>query len=251
MKVPSLLPGSDLYHIISSSSTSSSIYQSQVYIHPQSLTISHTITMKFAIIPLALATAASAAPIVEEIKHAVGWTKKGGKGSWGSSGPFHFTSTYDVIATPDQVVDNNNTFTGGLAGAIGYFNYGINSKENVICYNITLVNFQGEYQSPARTATHIHQAEKGKAGPPRIAFPNPVAVEGYQNVRRSVGCLTGPFVTGVNATGVDTGSGFKVSQIEENPEGFFTDVHSSLAVPGAVRGQLGDDYKKDCPEDKN
>lgn len=67
-------------------------------------------------------------------------------------------------------------------------------------------------------------------------------VEGESKVRRSVGCLTGPFVTGLNGTGanagVDTGSGFHVSRIEKDPEAFFVDVHSSLAVPGAVRGQV-------------
>lgn len=39
--------------------------------------------------------------------------------------------------------------------------------------------------------------------------------------------------------GADTGDGFHVSQIEENPAMFFSDVHSSEAVPGATRGQLG------------
>ena len=57
--------------------------------------------------------------------------------------------------------------------------------------------------------------------------------------RTSIGCLKGPFTTGVVMEGMDTGEGFHVKQIEENPSGFFTDVHSSLAVPGAVRGQLG------------
>merc|ERR1711915_899552 len=38
-------------------------------------------------------------------------------------------------------------------------------------------------------------------------------------------CMDGPFE-------------FTVKQIEDNPSAFFTDVHSSLAVPGAVRGQL-------------
>ena len=57
--------------------------------------------------------------------------------------------------------------------------------------------------------------------------------------RNSIGCLTGPFRTGVAPDGTDTGEGFHVRQIEENPAMFFTDVHSSLAVPGAVRGQLG------------
>lgn len=57
--------------------------------------------------------------------------------------PFVFTSTYSIVATPDQVVNPQNQFTGGLAGAIGYYNFGINSYENTICYNITLVGFQG------------------------------------------------------------------------------------------------------------
>ena len=151
---------------------------------------------------------------------------------------FPFTSTYHVIATPDQVVDTNNTFTGGLAGAKGLYKLGINSAENTICYNITLYDFQGNYQSPALTATHLHEAVKGKAGPPRIAFPNPTPIGG--NLRRSVGCLVGPFKTGLNVTGTqtDTGATFHVSQIEANPKGFFADVHSSLAVAGAVRGQL-------------
>jgi hypothetical protein len=94
---------------------------------------------------------------------------------------------------------------------------------------------KGAYQSPARTATHIHQAAKGKAGPPRIAFPNPV---GDDRVRYSVGCLIGPFLTGVNASGIDTGTGFKVKQIEADPASFFTDVHTTAFSQGAVRGQL-------------
>merc|ERR1712193_393051 len=93
---------------------------------------------------LAVTASASAAP----------W--KDGKKSWGGhwkggwkngheekcmDGPFEFTSTYSVVATPDQVVNSDNEFTGG----------------------------------------------------------------------------------------------FTVKQIEDNPSAFFTDVHSSLAVPGAVR----------------
>ena len=54
--------------------------------------------------------------------------------------------------------------------------------------------------------------------------------------------MSGPFTTGVLAppmTGVDTGTGFKLAQIEANPAGFFTDSHTKLFVPGVVRGQLG------------
>merc|ERR1711959_701225 len=118
--------------------------------------------------------------------------------------------------------------------------YGINSKDDVICYDIVLKGVTGDYQSAAKTATHIHEAPKGRAGPPRLAFPNPQPLGDY---RRSKGCLKGPFTTGINVTGsnppVDTGAGFKVAQIEANPAGFFTDAHTTLYVPGVVRGQLG------------
>ncbi|KAJ6784800.1 hypothetical protein PWT90_08057 [Aphanocladium album] len=152
--------------------------------------------------------------------------------------PFSFTSTFHVVATPDKVVDSQNNYTGGLQGGSGIFRFGINSNENVICYNITINGFRGDYQSPARSATHIHEAAVGKSGPPRIAFPNPVG-DG-EGLRTSIGCLTGPFITGINASGTDTGDGFHVRQIEKNPSMFFADVHSSLAVPGAFRGQLGE-----------
>lgn len=93
----------------------------------------------------------------------------------------------------------------------------------------------GPYQSMARTATHIHQGPRGRAGPPRIALPNP---EGPEDRKISTGCLTGPFKTGILANGVDTGDGFHVRDIVANPSNFFTDTHTSRFVPGAVRGQL-------------
>ena len=107
---------------------------------------------------------------------------------------------------------------------------------DLICWHITLTNFRGDYSSPARTATHIHSAARGQSGPPRIAFPNPVG-DGHEKV--SVGCMTGPFTTGLKGPdGKDTGEGFMVKMIEQNPAAYMADVHSSLAVPGAVRGQL-------------
>lgn len=56
--------------------------------------------------------------------------------------------------------------------------------------------------------------------------------------------MRGPFTTGIMANNRDTGEGFHVRQIEQNPSGFFTDVHSSLALPGAARGQLN--ARKGC-----
>ncbi|KAI4227284.1 MAG: hypothetical protein LQ349_006732 [Xanthoria aureola] len=148
-----------------------------------------------------------------------------------------FTSTFHVLATPDQVVNGttNPVFTGGLPGAQATYDFGINADLDLICYNIRLTGFRGEYQSPAKTATHVHEGAKGKNGPPRLAFPNPA---GDGDVRVSVGCLQGPFTTGLIQNGQDTGTGFRVQQIQDNPSGFFADVHSSLAVPGAARGQF-------------
>lgn len=98
----------------------------------------------------------------------------------------------------------------------------------------------GPYESPATTATHIHEAALGQAGPPRIAFPNPEPADsGPEVVKRSSGCLQGPFTTGIQANGQDTGTGFTLAQIEANPAGFFTDSHTAAFVPGVVRAQLG------------
>jgi CHRD domain len=113
---------------------------------------------------------------------------KDGYGNGGcKNGPFKFTSTYSVVATPDQVV-NGTTPTGGLPGCTGFYDFGINSDLDLICYSIKLVGFRGQYQSPARTATHLHQAARGQSGPPRLAFPNP-AGDGLE--RFSYGCMMG------------------------------------------------------------
>ncbi|EHK98632.1 hypothetical protein GLAREA_07741 [Glarea lozoyensis ATCC 20868] len=150
-----------------------------------------------------------------------------GQGKW--------TSTYHVKAIGAEV-RNGTTPAPGPADAVGYFDFQINSKEDKICYQITLYNVAGVPQSPAKTATHIHEAVRGASGPPRLAFNNPV---GDDKMRYSEGCLTGPFTTGLNgADGKDTATGFKVAQIEANPKGFFTDHHTSLFTLGVVRGQL-------------
>jgi hypothetical protein len=97
----------------------------------------------------------------------------------------------------------------------------------------------GPFSSPAVTATHIHEAAEGASGPPRIAFPNPEPQDsGPEVVKRSSGCIQGPFSTGILAEGVDTGTGFRLAQIEANPAGFFTDSHTAVSVPGVVRAQL-------------
>lgn len=148
---------------------------------------------------------------------------------------FEFDAVIGTIATPDQV-RNGTTPVPGQPGASGIYKFGLQSSTNTICYNITFLGVSGEYRSPALTATHIHEAARGASGPPRIVFPNPV---GDDTRRVSVGCLTGPFRTGINGTnGADTGTGFNVQQIIDNPTGFFSDAHTVAFPLGVVRGQL-------------
>lgn len=52
----------------------------------------------------------------------------------GDFGPFSFTSTFNLIATPDRVVDMEDTLVAGEAGSMGFYNYGINSELDIICY---------------------------------------------------------------------------------------------------------------------
>merc|ERR1712124_203061 len=90
---------------------------------------------------LAVTASASAAPWRDGKKSWGGHWKGGWKNGHEEKcmdGPFEFTSTYSVVATPDQVVNSDNEFTGGLEGTKGFYEYGINSKEDYICWNIVL-----------------------------------------------------------------------------------------------------------------
>ncbi|WP_072313907.1 CHRD domain-containing protein [Agrococcus sp. Marseille-P2731] len=151
--------------------------------------------------------------------------------------PAEFTSAFTVMATPDQVINADGEVAPGQEGATGTFMFRINSELDVICYDITLEGVSGDYQSPADTATHIHEAAKGEPGPPRIAFPNPEPIG--EGPRTSSGCMEGPFTTGVEAdNGMDTGEGFTLAQIEADPAAFTGDSHTVDFAAGVVRGQL-------------
>ncbi|QJY48162.1 CHRD domain-containing protein [Pseudonocardia broussonetiae] len=150
--------------------------------------------------------------------------------------PSSFTSMITAMATPDAVVNPDGVVTPGEPGATGTFDYRINSELEIICYDITLRGVTPPYMSPARTATHIHQAAEGAAGPPRIAFPDPQ--DAGDGILRSEGCLQGPFTTGIMANGADTGEGFSLAAIEADPSAFSTDTHTATFTAGAVRGQL-------------
>ncbi|SFP92618.1 CHRD domain-containing protein [Geodermatophilus dictyosporus] len=150
--------------------------------------------------------------------------------------PATFTSAFTAMAAPDQVVDPDGVPTPGTPGASGTFTYRINSDLEIICYEITLSGVTPPFQSPAKTATHIHQAAAGQPGPPRIALPNPED-DGTGRLVSS-GCLQGPFTTGVVTDGTDTGEGFTLAEIEADPSAFATDTHTTANPAGAVRGQL-------------
>lgn len=151
--------------------------------------------------------------------------------------PDSFTSMFTSNATPDAVINPDGVSAPGEPGATGTFNFRINSTEEIICWDITLNGVTPPFQSMARTATHVHQAAAGMAGPPRLAFPNPT--DAGNGTLNSNGCMQGPFTTGIEgADGNDTGTGFTLAQIEADPAAFAADTHTSTYVPGVVRGQL-------------
>lgn len=53
-----------------------------------------------------------------------------------------FTSVWKIVGTPDQVVLANGTAAPGQLTSIGYYNFGINSETDTICWvraNISLL----------------------------------------------------------------------------------------------------------------
>ncbi|MCX6462800.1 MAG: CHRD domain-containing protein [Pseudonocardiales bacterium] len=150
--------------------------------------------------------------------------------------PSSFTSMFSATTTPDNVVNADGEPVPGPDGGTGTWTFRINSDEEIICYDIVVEGITAEYESPARTATHIHEAAAGASGPPRVVFPNPA--DAGDGTLRSEGCLQGPFTTGVMADGTDTGEGFSLAEIEADPAAYYADVHTADFVPGALRGQL-------------
>ena len=153
--------------------------------------------------------------------------------------PDMFTSEFWVEAMPDEVVDDEGNPVVGEEGTWGSFAFRLNSDADIICYDIALTGVTPPYESPAKTATHIHEAADGEFGPPRLAFPDPV--DDGDGVLRSSGCMQGPFTTGLEGDdGNDTGLGFTVAEIEADPASFYADTHTADYPAGAVRGQLMD-----------
>jgi hypothetical protein len=149
------------------------------------------------------------------------------------------TSTVRIEADPDQVVG-----AGGEPGATATYELTIDSVAGIVCYDIVTDGVSGAYASPAVTANHIHEAPAGEAGPPRVAFADPVPVDegDPDGERRSSGCAVTPQLTGTGADGVDNGAGFDLAEIEADPARYYVDVHTEEFTPGAVRGQFADPF---------
>jgi hypothetical protein len=85
-----------------------------------------------------------------------------------------------------------------------------NTKDGTICYNLFVRRID-----PA-TAAHIHEGERGEAGPVVQDLEPPT--DGY-----SSGCVENPMLA---------------EEIAENPSNYYLNVHNNLYPAGAVRGQL-------------
>ena len=138
------------------------------------------------------------------------------------------TSEWTVVADPAQVPG------GGELGASAVFELTFDSVNDIVCYEITSDGVTGGYDSPAHTATHIHEGDVGEVGPPRVAFRNPGPIG--DDERASSGCHRVPMETSTGDP--DNGEGFRLAEIEDDPSSFYVDIHTEGHPAGAVRGQL-------------
>lgn len=81
--------------------------------------------------------------------------------------PSSFTSMFTSTTSPGMVVNAEGMPAPGPDGATGTWNYRLNSGMEIICYGITVSGISVNYQSPARTATHIRTAAGGVPEPRR------------------------------------------------------------------------------------
>jgi hypothetical protein len=150
------------------------------------------------------------------------------------SRPSSFTSTVTVQATAAEVTGDNS----GDSQASASYVLELNSDVDVLCYSITTRGVNPPFESPARTATHIHEAAAGQSGPPRLVFADPSSAS-ESDPRTSAACLQGPFTTGVTGdAGTDTGAGFTVAELEADPTAYYVDIHTSQFPGGSLRGQI-------------
>jgi len=101
----------------------------------------------------------------------------------------------------------------GDADAIGSAAVTLDPTAGMVCYALHVVNIA----TPA-TAAHIHEGAVGVAGPVVVPFTAPTGGD-------SAGCV--PAESGL------------VTRLQQNPAGFYVNVHNPDYPEGAARGQLG------------
>lgn len=110
-------------------------------------------------------------------------------------------------------VNNGQETTGAEGGAHGKFSYTIDGDQ--FCYTLDVTGLT----APA-FAAHVHIGDQGVAGPVRIPLSIPSATS-----FEAAGCAT------VTDAAILAG-------IQENPRGWYVNVHTATYPGGEVRGQL-------------
>lgn len=116
-------------------------------------------------------------------------------------------------AAPAIPLNNGQETTGAEGGAHGKFSYTIDGDQ--FCYSIEVTGL-----TTAASAAHVHIGPQGEAGPVRI----PLSVPGATSFDVD-GCAT------VSDPAILAG-------IQENPRGWYVNVHTPTYLGGEVRGQL-------------
>jgi hypothetical protein len=116
-------------------------------------------------------------------------------------------------AAPAIPVNNGQETTGAEGGAHGKFTYTIDGS--MFCYTLSVTGLTG-----GAVAAHVHIGPQGVAGPVRI----PLAV---------------PMQTSFDVAACTVVSDAAIlAGIQENPRGWYVNVHTPMFPGGEVRGQL-------------
>lgn len=116
-------------------------------------------------------------------------------------------------AAPAIPVNNGQETTGAEGGAHGKFSYTIDGDQ--FCYTLDVTGL-----TAGAVAAHVHVGDQGVAGPVRIP-------------------LTVPNETSFSVAGCATVSDPAIlAGIQENPRGWYVNVHTPTYPGGEVRGQL-------------
>jgi CHRD domain len=112
---------------------------------------------------------------------------------------------------PAGVGDPNGTGTADLR---------LNSGEEEACFDLTWQNLDGVVQR-----AHIHEAPAGENGAIVVSL---FEGESFSGTGSASGCDLGDATRAV------------IKRIFKNPSGFYVNIHDSVRLGGAIRGQLGD-----------